>query len=180
MRRLVVGSCLGVAMLMVAGCGENLIQLKGIVNLDGSPVENATVTFSTEDGKNAYVGLSDAGGNFTLSYGSKSGLPAGTYKVTVVKTPKLAGVSQEGMNPGSPDYAKFMQKEMKETGGASKMPMSGPGGKAGMMMPGGGGPTKESAPKTDLPAIYSALKTSPLSFKVPADTNPLVIDLKSK
>jgi len=123
--------------------------------------------FVSEDGNRSYTGFTDAAGKFSLAAGEKPGATAGTYKVTVMKTPKVAGA--ESMAPGNPDYLKHMEKEGKD---AAKT--SGPGK---MMMP--KMPTPGSAVKSELPAVYATTATTPLSAKVPSD-GAVKLDLKSK
>jgi len=137
------------------------------VKLDGNPVEGATVSFVSEDGKSTYSGQSDANGNFTIAGGAdnKQGAPSGTYKVLVIKTPKYEGK----MEPGSPEYFKQMEK--------SSPPKEGmPGMRPGMGGPGGRSP----GVKSELPAIYASVSSTPLTVKIPLETNPVVIELKSK
>lgn len=165
MRRHCLLSCLVGALLLAAGCGPSTHVVTGVVKLDGTPVEGATVVFMTEDGKQAYNGFTDAGGNFNLAGASTPGVPPGNYKVTVVKTPK---VMQGDVEPGSADYMKLMQKEAK-----SSVAKTGPG----MMVPGkkSGGPAP-AGPKNELPAVYATLTTTTLSAKVPGD-GPIVLEL---
>jgi hypothetical protein len=154
------------AALLLTGCGPSLVKTEGVVTLDGQPVEGATVMFVSEDGNRSYTGFTDAAGKFSLASGEKPGATAGTYKVTVMKTPKVAGA--ESMAPGNPDYLKHMAKESQD---AAKV--SGPGR---MMMPKPGGGT---AVKSELPAVYATTATTPLTAKVPSD-GPVKVDLKSK
>lgn len=162
---------LATVLLGSLGCSGGTV-LKGIVKLDGTPVEGATVVFMAEDAKTTYSGVTDSGGNFTLKAAdNKSGIPSGTYKVTVVKT---AALTTGPIDPKSPEYMKMMEKDSKEEsskgGGPPKGVMM-----PGMKMPGGGaGGAKQ---KSELPEIYSSATTTPLTVKVPADTNPVVIEL---
>jgi len=158
------------AALLVAGCGPSLVRTEGEVKLDGQPVEGATVTFvSDADPAKIYGGFTDASGKFSLSTGDKAGIPAGSYKVTVVKTPKVAGA--ESMAPGSPEYLKQMEKAAKDA------PRGPKGAIPGMMPKGGFGPTV--GVRSELPAIYAGTATTPLSAKVPSN-GPIVLELKSK
>lgn len=140
----------------VAGCG-GLPPVEGVVTLDGTPVQGATVVFITPDGSGQPVsGVSDATGRFTLSTGGKAGAPPGTYKVVVTKTEAMKGI--EGMKPGDPKYMEQMKKGM---------------AKPGPSMPGA------FAPKSLLPAIYAKADTTPLTQKVPPD-GAIKLELKSK
>jgi hypothetical protein len=171
MRRPILAGSLLLAILGMTGCGPSLKTVNGVVKLDGNPVEGATVSFVSDDGKNVYTGFTDASGNFSLvSSDNKSGALPGTYKVTVVKRAAMGG--GEAMMPGSPEYLKQMEKDAKE--GSKHQPKGGlmPG-----MMPKG---TMTSGEKSDLPNIYSSSATTPLSVTVPPSSQPVVLDLKSK
>jgi hypothetical protein len=168
--------------LAACGCGGKFVEVKGVVKLDGKPVEGATVSFVSEDGAKSYSGQTDANGEFTLSGGPRSGAPNGTYKVTVTKTAKVSGAEQ--MAPGGEDYVKHMKDESK---GDKKTTMAGPGAKGppgmkgmpmmpGMPMPVGGG----AGPKSDLPTLYASASTTPLTVTVNSDMQPVQLDLKSK
>jgi len=162
MFRLTVAWPLGIAVILSAGCGASLVKTEGVVQLDGTPVEGATVTFASEDGSKWYTGFTDAAGKFVLQSGEKAGATPGQYKVTVVKTPKLSGL--ENAKPGDPAYLKQMEKGVKGR-------------------PGSGTPlqTGSSAPKvnSELPAVYALVTTTPLTATVPS-SGPIVLDLKSK
>jgi hypothetical protein len=169
-RRLIPGLLL-VAALALTGCGSSLVKTEGVVTLDGQPVEGATVTFMTEDGKQTSVGATDASGKFQLFTADKPGALPGSYKVTVVKTPKVAGA--ESMSPGNPEYLKQMKEESKDTMAASKKSA------AFAKMPGlaaGGG---AASIKSELPKIYGTPASTPLTAKVPSD-GPITLELKSK
>lgn len=155
--------------LTAAGCGKGNVPVKGIVTLDGTPVEGATVTYVAEDGKQQFTGYTDAGGNFELAGPDKPGALPGNYKVTVMKGKKMAGA--EGMTPGSPEYTKQMEKMAKESA------KSGP--KPGM--PGlPAGPGQSSGVKSELPSKYATTQNTPLTGKVPPDSQPVKIELTSK
>lgn len=158
--------------LVFAGCGSSLVKTEGVVKLDGQPVEGATVTFMSDDGKQVSVGVTDATGKFELHTGDKPGAAPGAYKVTVLKAPKVAGA--ETMTPGSEEYLKSMKEEAKDEINASK--------KSNMYaskMPGMTGARGSSSIKSELPAIYGGSGTTPLTAKVPSD-GPIVLELQSK
>jgi len=172
MRRPILAGSLLFAILGVTGCGPNLKPVTGVVKLDGNPVEGATVSFVSDDGKNVFTGFTDASGNFKLANAeNKEGVAPGSYKVTVVKRPNMGG---EAMMPGSPEYMKQMEKESKEGGGKK----SGPGA---MMMPGAMAKgSLQGGEKSDLPNVYSSASTTPLTVTVPPPSQPVVLELKSK
>ena len=155
------------AVLGLAGCGEDTVPVKGLVMLDGNPVEGATVTFGTEDGKRSYGGFTDSNGSFFLSGGGVPGALPGTYKVTVTKAKKADG--PEGMAAGGDDYFRQMIKMSRE----SKASPRGPGG----MVAGNGA---VAVPKSELPGVYATMKTSTLNATVQSKTLSVTLDLKSR
>lgn len=151
--------------LVLSGCGsgESLIAVSGNVTLDGKPVEGATISFVTEDGKLTFSGSSDASGNFSLQTGDKIGAPAGSYKVLVTKS--VYKLPTEAPDPNA------MQKMGEKDKPGSKMATPG------MPMPGKGG-SNTAGGKSDLPGIYGSALTTPLTAKVPSD-GPVKLELKS-
>ena len=93
-RTLVWGLC-GVSLLLAAGCGRSTgptVQfVKGMIKLDGQPLEEATVGLTPVAGSAGLpaYGITDAGGTFvvTSARGGKvgGGAVAGDYIVTVKK-----------------------------------------------------------------------------------------------
>jgi len=165
MARIVVFSFAILALFALAGCGSNEVKVAGVLKMDGQPVEGATVSFTSEDGKQSFSGQTDAGGNFELSGAQRPGALPGTYKVVVTKRKQVAGL--DAMTPDSTEYKKMMEKMGKETA-KIKPPSAGP--------PGPG----SSETKSDLPAVYASVSTTPLTAKVPPDSQPVSIDIKSK
>src|SRR5215831_14904763 len=100
--------------LISTGCGAKCVPVEGVVNFDGHPVEGATVTFITADGKQSASGLTDASGHFSLSTANQPGALPGEYKIVVVKSPAVAG--NEKMTADSAEYMKHMKKEAAEQG----------------------------------------------------------------
>src|SRR5206468_4122315 len=100
---------LGVCVLALMGCGDKPVEVSGIVTIDGTPVEGATVTYITEDGTKSYSGFTDASGKFDLtgSDSSKRGALRGDYKVTVIKAPKMAGPGG-AVDPNDSEAMKMM------------------------------------------------------------------------
>jgi hypothetical protein len=85
----------------------------------------------------------------------------------VVKSPKFAGE----VASGSPDYLKQVEKD--KAAAKPAMPKSGMPG----MKPPVAGP---KGSKSELPAVYASVTSTTLTVKVPPDTQPVVLDLKSK
>lgn len=72
------------------GCAEKFHSVSGIVTIDGKPLDNGSITIvPASGGSPAYGGTNDQG-EFSLETNNKSGVRAGTYKVTLQKfaTPK--------------------------------------------------------------------------------------------
>ena len=135
-------------------------------------------TFITEDGKQSASAQTDKDGSFSLSEGGKSGVRPGTYKVVVTKT-KGSATPGEGASPE--DMAKAMKKVAEE--GAAKAPKAGGTDMMSKMKAGapGGGPAAPGAEvKSELPAIYASASTTPITVKVPTESQPVKVELKSK
>jgi len=97
----------------VAGCGDgrpSMVQVTGIVKLDGKPLEGAAVAFQpVADPKAAYRrpsnGATGADGKFTLTtYEKDDGVPPGKYKVAIVKR-ELVGQLPANYNDENPGTA---------------------------------------------------------------------------
>jgi hypothetical protein len=78
--------CLAVVCLVFSGCdsGPKVSLVKGVVTLDGQPIENATVDFYPSNGDRGSSGVTNAQGEYTLSYSAdKKGARPGEHKVTI-------------------------------------------------------------------------------------------------
>jgi hypothetical protein len=162
--------------VIISGCGESYHPVTGTVTLDGQPLAEATVSFNSDDGKTGGAGFTDASGNFTIeSVSGKKGLIAGNYKVTVLKTKAVEGVSPasaaEGGGAPSKDYIAAASAAGKKGGKGSGPPTAG--GKTG-----GSSNTPTGMSKNEIPAVYGG-NSSPLTAKVPSD-GPVKLELKSK
>lgn len=84
-------------LLPLLGCGKaGNPAVSGVANYQGKPVEGATVTFHSADGKGgAYFGRTDAAGRYQLAGGTVPGVPAGKYNVTVSKVVTSGGEVKE-------------------------------------------------------------------------------------
>jgi len=176
MSRLRLSAGVLLAALVATGC-ESKVGLKGVVTMDGAPLEGATVTFVPESGSSSdtAAATTDAKGEFILySLDKKSGVKAGSYKVTVIKVTAKG----EAMSPPSPDNPgnfKEVRKEMETSGKGKGAPgMQGGARVVGMAGQSGGGV------KTELPVIYASAETTPIKVTVPPPNQPMVIELKSK
>ncbi|MFO0863632.1 MAG: hypothetical protein U0744_03050 [Gemmataceae bacterium] len=91
------------SLLLVVGCssGDGIVPVSGSIEMDGAPLEAATVTFIPMDGVKGGggVGGTDAAGKFVLmNPQGKSGAFPGKYKVVVSKT-SLTKKLVEGVTP---------------------------------------------------------------------------------
>lgn len=80
----------------IAGCGPayTLGRVSGVVTLDGSPLPQATVTFSRGEGRMA-VGVTDEVGRYLLQYTHRQeGAELGTHTVRI--TSHIDAASGEG------------------------------------------------------------------------------------
>lgn len=78
-------------LLLLGGCGgSGLIPVKGVLTLDGTPVEGAMIAFIAEDGGSAAQGWTRPDGTFALESGDQTGIKPGKYKITVLKVPITA------------------------------------------------------------------------------------------
>ena len=75
-------SVLPILGLALAGCAGDWGGATGTVTLDGAPLKEASISFvPTDGGATAYGQVKD--GAFALSTGSKDGLKAGKYRVSI-------------------------------------------------------------------------------------------------
>jgi len=92
---------------LASGCSSRK-PVEVLVTLDGTPVEGAGVSLIADGMSGTISGITGADGRAKLDSHTKSGVPAGTYKVLVTKS---AG-PKSGSGPvdmTSPDYAKMMK-----------------------------------------------------------------------
>ena len=76
-----------------------IVKAEGIVTLDGTPVENATITFISEKTDYHAIGNTDAQGKFAMrvsrsEYNGKTGACPGDYKVEISKS-AVGGIKGE-------------------------------------------------------------------------------------
>ena len=90
-------------LLFLVGCAEDnpfgTVYVEGTVTLDGTPIQEVSVTFIPVDGEQSAGGITDISGKFTLTTGgspSGSGAKPGTYNVAFNKIEvEGAGLSEE-------------------------------------------------------------------------------------
>src|SRR6267378_1002899 len=82
--RVAGGMLLGLALVLVAGCGGSGSAVEGTVTLDKEPVDGGMILFFTEAGKGGKdAGRADiVGGNYSI--GAGKGPPPGKYRVEIV------------------------------------------------------------------------------------------------
>ncbi|WP_146676790.1 carboxypeptidase-like regulatory domain-containing protein [Pirellula sp. SH-Sr6A] len=85
--------CLGVCSFAVwLGCGPKsdlpkTVKAQGVVTLDGTPVDLATIVLIPDAGTYSAAGVSDKDGKFALkAFDEKAGAVPGSYKVEITKT----------------------------------------------------------------------------------------------
>ena len=136
----------GLAALLLAGCGPAVGSLSGKVTVDGSPLKGGNITFVNDSGgASASAEISETG-TYTIQ-----NIAAGEYTITVNTEYLKAGSSGGGGKPGG-------------GGGTPPIPAPGgsgsgkPGGSGGAPPPpgggsGGGAPPKGvgGAPKSEMP-----------------------------
>jgi hypothetical protein len=156
------GWAVGAALVLAAaGCGgkHTPVPVRGVVTLDGKPVEGATVHFYAEgedrEGRLAY-GSTDAEGVFRLStLGREDGALPRAYKVVVIKYVPLRP------NVKIPDFPKTAQGKADLEDFKYKIYGDGP------------------RTKNALPARYADINTTPFHVTVPA-RGDVALELTSK
>ena len=74
--------------------GPRTVPAKGVITLDGEPVNGAAIVFVTTDGSYPASGQSDEDGRFSLnSFEYKDGAVPGTYMVSIVKNEEIVAES---------------------------------------------------------------------------------------
>ena len=155
--RLLVALWGGLLAAAPGGCGRTQ-PVSVVVTLDGKPVEGATVTLNSVDGAGRLPasGVTAADGTVALTCPGEKGVPPGTYKAVVSKRPPTPGGGEAPDNP---------QEAMKKMGKAMMA--------KGRMLP--------AKSPSALPEVYEDQNKTPLpAVKVPPDSSPVALELKSR
>jgi hypothetical protein len=107
---------LGVALLLAgSGCGSKLVKVKGVLTLEGQPVEGAVVTFASPDGRGRpATGQTDAEGRFTLTTLEEGdGALPGDYRV-LIGAPRNVPFVLDQLPPTRREYLELKEKSAKE------------------------------------------------------------------
>lgn len=158
----------GCLVLSVTGCGGSdrppLVEASGVLTVDGKTIEGASVSIISVEGGRPSSAITDAEGRFDLkSYSDADGVPAGEYKVAVVK---ISGPGADAMNGAAPPEANDDGEDEDD-------------GSDGLSMLGG---TDASNKKLEIiyhvPQRYENADSSGLKLTVPEDgTDVLKLDL---
>jgi hypothetical protein len=101
--RFSIGALAAAFLLSGLGCSGRLVKVRGVVKLDGEPVEGAVVVFQNDgqEGRPA-VGQTDKDGAFRLgTFKSEDGALRGSYRVTIMPPQAYPQVTwHEGMSFG--------------------------------------------------------------------------------
>ncbi len=99
----------------VAGCGDSVYPVEGVVFLDGKPLEKCAVTFQPEAGGPIGFGTTDENGRFRLVTAAGNGVRAGDYQVTLSKiTGSVPDIMPPWVGPGAPDPTPAMVAAWKQ------------------------------------------------------------------
>jgi len=144
------------SMLACCGCGNDMVDLKARVMMDGKPVEGASVSLvgSGEVRNRSASGMTDADGyvRFT-TFSPYDGVLPGTYKAVISKNPQSAAEELATYDRGNPeDLERIMARE--RSGNVAYTP-------------------------TVLPRAYLSSDTSPLELDVSSESDEVVFELDS-
>ncbi|GAB6185475.1 hypothetical protein [Thermopirellula anaerolimosa] len=149
--------------LIASGCSRgpqkpsdlpDLVPVVAVVKFKGEPVSDAKVLFAPESGKYSAAGVTDAEGRAVMkTEGTYDGVPAGTFKVAVVKVPPPDTTSQPTESAENPEDYERQFRATPTTGAA--------------------------VVQTALPSRYASFDSSGLSVTVPpASGNEIVLELQ--
>lgn len=141
------------------GCGQSgpsVQYVRGVITLDGAPLEGATVLFSPKStGGLGAAGKTQADGSFTLNArGAQpgAGTTIGDYAVTVskIEMPKIVEIDEDDPRYGTPEQDRIQQE------------------------------ASNAKPKVIVPEKYSDSETSPFTAQVVSGQNEFAFDVSSK
>jgi hypothetical protein len=144
----------GGLLLTASGCGGGLTKVRGVVTLDGKPLDRAGVQFVPIGGKGQPAnGITESDGSFHVdTHEPDDGAQPGEYKVVISKYEIDPVMQQQQIDPSDPkSTARAYAAAAKVTGKPKKYLV---------------------------PAIYLREDTTPLRWKVPDDNNK-TLELKS-
>lgn len=109
----------GLALAGITGCGPSgpkTHPVTGVVTLDGSPVENAVVSFHPAAGEGRSAsGTTDTSGRFELSTLARGdGAMEGKYRITVAKYQYPDGSVVQAPDPDAPPPESLTDEEFEE------------------------------------------------------------------
>lgn len=133
-------------LFFLSGCNTDdglpkTVPAKGIVLVDGQPIEGAVVVLMQDSGSNFARGITDKSGNFSLdTFETKRGAIPGDYKVTISKTVTVESRTK---------MSKAMEQEALEAAGGDASQIN-------------------ASWVNDLPNKYASPGTSGLNVTIPA------------
>ena len=94
---------LGLATILLVGCGESLPQVSGQVFLDGSPIDmtgqiTGKVVFEPKSGGPVVTSTVNKEGRYALQMGGQKGARPGDYSIAVSVT-EIIPATEKGMAP---------------------------------------------------------------------------------
>ena len=116
--------------LALAGCGGPdvkrvpLVRVRGVVTLDGTPLEKAVVVFESADGSFSYA-ETDSRGRYDLWFDSQTrGVTPGAKTVRISTNRRLLGLnSNDERGAGRPGGGRVRQTGPREEPGAVQQPI---------------------------------------------------------
>jgi hypothetical protein len=154
----ILAALLGGLFAAAPGCSSRGEPVPVVVTLDGKPVDGATVTLHLEGGEGTPAsGYTAVDGTALITTPGGKGVPPGYYKVVVSKRAPDT----------SPDVAAEDPKEVMIKVGKEAMAKGSKGARL-------------IKTKPELPEFYENPKKTNLYLKVPPDTTPFPLELKSK